>query len=107
MSDGNDRKLKKQVFHSKSNLSKSYGKKNQINKKSSSNYLFEENCQYKIYNETLMKKNLVQKSYAVCRTEKNYQKNKILDENVYLLELIVFDDWVTKISLKPVNNSPT
>ena len=35
-----------------------------------------------------------------CRTEKNYQKNKILDENVYLLELIVFDDWVTKISLK-------
>ena len=42
-----------------------------------------------------------------CRTEKNYQKNKILDENVYLLELIVFDDWVTKISLKPVNNSPT
>ena len=41
------------------------------------------------------------------RKEKNYQKNKILDENVYLLELIVFDDWVTKISLKPVNNSPT
>ena len=29
------------------------------------------------------------------REEKNYQKNKILDENVYLLELIVFDDWVT------------
>ena len=38
---------------------------------------------------------------------KNYQKNKILDENVYLLELIVLDDWVTKISLKPVNNSQT
>ena len=33
-------------------------------------------------------------------------KNKILDENVYLLELMIFDDWVTKISLKPVNNSP-
>ena len=42
-----------------------------------------------------------------CRSEKNYQKNKILDENVYMLELIVFDDWVTKISLKPVNNSLT
>ena len=54
-----------------------------------------------------MKKYLVYKSYAVCRTEKTYQKNKILDENVYLLELIVCDDWVTKISFKPVNNSPT
>ena len=42
-----------------------------------------------------------------CRMEKNYQKNKIFDENVYLLELIVFDDSVTKISLKPANNSPT
>ena len=31
----------------------------------------------------------------------------IRDQNVYLLELIVFDDWVTKISLKSVNNSPT
>ena len=41
-----------------------------------------------------------------CRTEKNYQKNKILDENAYLFELIVFDDCITKISLKPVNNSP-
>ena len=42
-----------------------------------------------------------------CRKEKNYQKNKILDKNVYMFELIVFDDWVTKISLKPVDNSPT
>ena len=40
------------------------------------------------------------------QTEKNYQNNKILDENIYLLELIVFHDWLTKISLKPVNNSP-
>ena len=40
-----------------------------------------------------------------CWTEKNYQKNKTLDENVF--ELIVLDDWVTKISLKLVNNSPT
>ena len=36
---------------------------------------------------------------------KNYQKNKILDENVYLLELIVFDDWVTKISLNSLQFS--
>ena len=42
-----------------------------------------------------------------CRTEINYHKNKILDENVYLLELIVFDDGVTKISLKLVKNSAT
>ena len=59
-----------------------------------------------------MKKYLVQKSYGVCRTrkcrtEKIYQSNKISDENFYLLELIVFDDWVTKISLKPVNNFST
>ena len=77
MSDGNDRKLKKQVFHSKSNCIKSVKeKRNSVSDKK-------------------------------CRTEKNYQKNEILDENVYMLELIVFDDWVTKISLKPVNNSPT
>ena len=42
-----------------------------------------------------------------CRTEKIYKSNKISDENVYLLELIVFDDCVTKISLKPVNNFST
>ena len=42
-----------------------------------------------------------------CRTGRNYHKNKILDENVYLLELIVFDDGVTKISLKLVKNSAT
>ena len=39
---------------------------------------------------------------------KKLSKNEnIRDQNVYLLELIVFDDWVTIISLKPLNNSPT
>ena len=77
MSDGKDRKLKNQIFYSKSNCIKSFKeKKNQINNESSSNYLFEENRQYKIYNETLMKKYLVQKSYAVCWTE-NVGRKKI------------------------------
>ena len=39
--------------------------------------------------------------------KKNYQKSEILDENVLLARVISFDDHVTKISVKPLNNSPT
>ena len=35
-----------------------------------------------------------------CRTQNNYQKNKILDENVYLLELIVLMTGSQKFHLR-------
>lgn len=42
-----------------------------------------------------------------CRTKTNNQIKEIFDENVLLGELLVFDTRVTKISVKPVENSQT
>lgn len=42
-----------------------------------------------------------------CRTKTNNQLKEIFDENVLLGELLVFDTRVTKIWVKPVENSQT
>lgn len=109
MSDGQDRKWVKYIFCSKSNCIKTFqGKNDQTDNKSVSNYLSKENRLHKTHNYTLMKKYLVQKPYATCRTE-NVERKKLEYQMkmFYFPELLVFSARVTKISIKPVNNSPT